>query len=174
MITFIVGGHDSGKSAFAEELACKDACKGKYYIATMTVADEDSARRRDKHVMMRDGKGFETLEIPYHIEVAPELMREPKDCVVLLECVANLVGNAMHDDEWKMRLHSPSEETKDDIVFCVVRLVRKLADAVGHLIVVSLRCDEEDTKDEETALYISLLEAVNARLSRIANNVYER
>ena len=177
MITLVIGGPDSGKSEFAESLAEDGYYTGKYYIATMNVADDDARARREKHLTMREGKGFETLEIPYYIDVAPELMRNPKRCVVLLECIANLVGNAMHEDEWKKRLLTGSEEAADDFISHVVKLVTALADAVGHLIVVSSEYEPDGystADDAETALYVELLHAVNMRLKRISEKVYER
>ncbi len=179
MITLVIGGPDSGKSRFAESLADEGHHAGKYYIATMKIMDDDAKKRRDRHVAMRESKGFETLEIPYYIEIAPKLMRSPKKCMVLLECVANLVGNAMHEDEWKERLFAGAKEAADDFTASVIKKITDLADAVGHLIVVSsdYKVSDEDKKespDAETQMYIDLLDAVNTRLKRIANEVYER
>ena len=177
MITLVIGGPDSGKSEFAESLADGGDYIGKYYIATMKVTDADARARREKHLAMREGKGFETLEIPYYIDVAPELMRSPKRCVVLLECVANLVGNAMHEGEWKDRLCRGGKEAVDDFLSHVIKLITDLADATGHLIVVSSEYETGgpgETEDAETALYVELLHAVNMRLRRIAEKVYER
>ena len=171
MITLVIGKQDCGKSAFAEKLASFGDPSGLYYIATMKVVDEDGEKRRDKHVRMREGLGFETLEIPCRIDAAPDLMRNPERCTVLLECVANLVANIMHEPEWKGRIKCADSESGDEFVRQVISLIRDLAGQVGHLFVVTSEYDAEGA-DDETALYIGLLDAVNGRLARIADEVY--
>ena len=174
MMTFVTGAIHSGKSEFAENLVLKDGFPRRYYIATMLVMDEESAARRERHRKSRMGKGFETLEIPCLIDVAPELMVDPKNCSVLLECVANLVGNVMHSDEWEKRIKNASDETVDELSDNIVRIITDLASSVGNLTVVSYVCDDDSdrTEDEETALYLLILDNVNRRLSRIADRVY--
>ena len=176
MISYVLGPAGCGKSAFAESL-CEDGnYKRKYYIATMKVVDEASGSRRDKHRSMREGKGFETLEIPYYIDEAPQLMADPGNCVVLLECVANLVGNAMHESEWDGRLRGTEGEVADDFCGSIIESITLLAAQVGHLIVVSEEYGEDELSgcDDETRVYAGLLHAVNARLARIADKVYKR
>ncbi len=170
MITLVSGKQNSGKSAFAERLATKSDLPCRYYIATMRVVDEDSMERRKKHRQMREGLGFETLEIPCLIDSAPDLMRSPEKCVVLLECVANLVANIMHEPEWTGRLTVADSESGDEFVRYVTQLIKDLAGSVGHLIVVTSEYDKEGA--EGASLYIDLLDAVNARLNRIADKVY--
>ena len=170
MITLISGKQDSGKSAFAESLVTKCDLPCRYYIATMRVADADAAARREKHRQMREGLGFVTLEIPCLIDSAPDLMRSPEKCVVLLECVANLVANIMHEPEWTGRLTVADSESGDEFVRYVTQLIKDLAGSVGHLIVVTSEYDKEGA--EGASLYIDLLDAVNARLNRIADKVY--
>lgn len=174
MMTLVTGRSNSGKSEFAENLVLKDGFSRRYYIATMLVMDEEAATRRERHRKSRRGKGFETLEIPCLIDAAPSLMADPKNCSVLLECVANLVGNIMHSDEWEKRIKNASAETVDDLSDNIVRLITDLASSVGNLTVVSLVCDDESDKtgDEETKLYLFILDNVNRRLSRIADKVY--
>ena len=57
----------------------------------MQAFDEESHRRIREHRHMRAGKGFETIERYTELD---ELLI-PKDCVVLLECMSNLVANEM-------------------------------------------------------------------------------
>lgn len=57
----------------------------------MQAFDEESHRRIRRHRHMRAGKGFETIERYTELD---ELLI-PKDCVVLLECMSNLVANEM-------------------------------------------------------------------------------
>lgn len=170
MITLVSGKQNSGKSAFAERLATKSDLPCRYYIATMRVVDEDSMERRKKHRQMREGLGFETLEIPCLIDSAPDLMRSPEKCVVLLECVANLVANIMHEPEWDGRIKVADSESGDEFVKYITGLIKDLAGSVGHLIVVTSEYDKDEA--EGAKLYIGLLNAVNARLGRIADKVY--
>ena len=78
-----------------------------------------------------------------------------------------------------MRLLAGAKESADDFTAHVIKKISDLADAVGHLIVVSSdykasEAGKNECSDEETQLYIDLLDAVNTRLKRIANEVYER
>lgn len=46
MITLVIGGSGSGKSAYAEQMAVKAAGKGSlYYVATMQVYDEEGKKK---------------------------------------------------------------------------------------------------------------------------------
>ena len=171
MITLITGKQNCGKSAFAEKLAADGASGRLYYIATMKVEDEDARQRRERHRKSRAGYGFETLEIPCYINEAPDLMIDPLRCAVLLECVANLVANIMHEDEWAGRLTSADSESADEFVRSILEIIRDLAEQVGELFVVTSEYDKT-TSDPETKLYIELLDMVNARLRRISDKVY--
>ncbi len=173
MITLVIGGPGSGKSELAESIAAKSGHKNMYYIATMQVVDDESALRRKKHQAAREGKGFITLEIPVLIDAAPDLMSDPASSVALLECMANFVGNLMHEPEWARRLTSADSETGDEFVRLVIRRVMDLASHVGHLVVVSERFNSDESFDDDTVLYKDLLDAVNARLCRISDRVHE-
>ena len=61
----------------------------------MQAFDEESHRRIRRHRHMRAGKGFETIE--RYTELNELLI--PKDCVVLLECMSNLVANEMFRED---------------------------------------------------------------------------
>ena len=91
MLVVVTGGSGSGKSAFAEETVLSFGEARRIYIATMQAFDEESHRRIRRHRHMRAGKGFETIERYTELD---ELLI-PKDCVVLLECMSNLVENEM-------------------------------------------------------------------------------
>ena len=46
MITLVIGGSGSGKSAYAEQMAVKAAGNGSlYYVATMQVCDEEGKKK---------------------------------------------------------------------------------------------------------------------------------
>lgn len=94
MLTIIIGGSDSGKSAFAERLAA-DLPGTRIYLATMAAGDPESLERIARHRQQRRGLGFETLERPLDLEGA-EL---PADANVLLEDLSNLLANEMFSPE---------------------------------------------------------------------------
>ena len=67
MVALVIGGSGSGKSAWAEELACSlRAREGGplLYLAAMDPAGEEGRRRVERHRALRAGKGFLTLERP--------------------------------------------------------------------------------------------------------------
>ena len=94
MLTIIIGGSGSGKSAFAERLAA-DLPGTRIYLATMAAGDPESLERIARHRQQRLGLGFETLERPLDLEGA-EL---PADANVLLEDLSNLLANEMFSPE---------------------------------------------------------------------------
>ena len=61
MVSLVIGGSGSGKSEFAEQLACKTDGK-RYYIATMQPYDEEMWEKIKRHQEVRKDKGFETIE----------------------------------------------------------------------------------------------------------------
>ena len=67
MLTLVLGGAASGKSAYAESLVLKTGLP-RYYLATMQVWDAECAARVEKHRKMRAQKQFETLECPLHLD----------------------------------------------------------------------------------------------------------
>lgn len=178
MISLVVGGQNSGKSKFAEELAVKSGEGRLYYLATMKVCDEAGEERIRRHRRQREGKGFITIELQYGIDRAAEMMDEPADSVVLLECMANLVGNELYDNP--DRRWNECREQDDDpcelFADTVVRDVRRLAGQVKELIVVTNEyragVDYKADTDECTLMYIELLNLVNERLKRLADDVY--
>ena len=71
MITLVIGGSGSGKSAYAEQMAVKAAGNGSlYYVATMQVYDEEGKKKVERHQKMRAGKGFLTIEQPRRLKEA--------------------------------------------------------------------------------------------------------
>ena len=98
MMTLILGGSGSGKSAYAEDYLLRVAAdQRKYYIATMQIWDAEMQAKVERHHKLRQGKGFTTIEQPVAVEKALETMPQP--CAVLLECMSNLVANEMFSGE---------------------------------------------------------------------------
>ena len=90
MLTLVIGGAASGKSAYAEHLAVQSGGP-RYYLATMQVWDAECARRIERHRQQRAGKDFQTVEVPTNL--LETISTLPQGGCGLLECVSNLLSN---------------------------------------------------------------------------------
>ena len=160
----ITGKQNSGKSLRAEELAVSYG-RPLYYIATMKVMDEEGRKRVEKHRKQREGKGFITIECEYGIRQVLDVMGDPAGATVLLECVANLVGNELYDNPDRAWSKDPMKADPDDFARAITEDIRYLDDHVDNLIVVTSEYEADENADEETKLYINLLDRVNKTLS---------
>lgn len=178
MITLISGKPNSGKSLRAEELAI--SCGGPLiYLATMKVMDEEGRIRVRKHRMQREGKGFITIEHPYALRDALGKIEEaagygdgaadtprkyPLKATVLLECVANLVGNELYDNPARPWHGAPQDADPNEFVSTVTEDIRCLSDHVSDLIAVTSEYDPYEGADPATLRYIEILNKVNLKL----------
>ena len=94
MLTLVIGGAASGKSAYAEHLAVQSGGP-RYYLATMQVWDAECAARVAKHRAMRAQKQFATEECPQNLH----LVRLPQQGTALLEDLGNLAANELYDPD---------------------------------------------------------------------------
>lgn len=173
MIRLVTGPPSSGRSRIAEGLAQSLSRGELYYIATMKVMDEAGRQRVIKHRKEREGAGFVTLEIESDIEGAIEAMDKPERSVVLLECVANMVGNMMHDIPDLAALCRTGPEGEGRFAGAVTDRIRSLSEGVGELIAVTTEYEPQDEDDEDTILYKRLLSLVNIKLSALAEEKYD-
>ena len=91
MVTLVLGGARSGKSAFAERLAA-DTGLAKLYVATAQVWDSEMRERVDHHKARREG--WTTIEEPDDVEGT--IARESRpDRVLLVDCLTLWVTNLM-------------------------------------------------------------------------------
>ncbi|MGN0343306.1 MAG: bifunctional adenosylcobinamide kinase/adenosylcobinamide-phosphate guanylyltransferase [Roseburia sp.] len=166
MIHVIIGGSASGKSAYAEELACSlGQDKSKYYVATMEAYGAEGAARVKKHRNMRRGKGFCTIEKLRDIGALARQKRL-EGSVILLECISNLVANEM--------FASQSPLPPDQIPEQILSGIRSLAETAEHLIVVTNDVFGDGISyDDTTMTYIRTLGTVNQMLSATAQQVTE-
>ena len=98
MRVLVVGGSGSGKSAYAERLACS-LSPVRTYVATMEGAGAEAQTRIARHREQRAGLGFLTLECPREL---PVLTAHAQPGVALLEDVGNLVANVLFADDGSM------------------------------------------------------------------------
>ncbi len=184
MMTLMIGGSGSGKSARAEDyLAAVSEGKQKYYIATMRVYDEEGEKKVERHRRLRSGKGFITIEQPTAIQDSLEKMEpgtrtepgtrmepgtrtEPEERTALLECISNLAANEMFSGEEPAAAEAVTER--------VVEGIRRLKEGLAHLVVVSSNVFEDGiVYDETTMEYIRAMGQINEKLAAMAGRVVE-
>ncbi len=155
MVYTVIGGSGSGKSAYAEQLACKIAGqKSRYYLATMQVYGEEGKARVARHRKAREGKGFLTVE--QTTDVA-EVLTEGTDGTLLLECMSNLVANEMFDGE--------QQKSRAEVVPKLCRDIEVLASRVENLVIVTNNVFEDGIcYDAGTMEYIRALADINGWL----------
>ncbi|MDD6806521.1 MAG: bifunctional adenosylcobinamide kinase/adenosylcobinamide-phosphate guanylyltransferase [Clostridiales bacterium] len=166
MMTLIIGGSGSGKSAYAEDyMVSISEDRKKYYIATMQIYDEEGKRKVERHRMLRGGKGFSTIEQPVDIGKAAEKM-EAEDRTALLECVSNLTANEMFSGE----VPGTEKAITEKIVGGIAVLNRELT----HLVIVSNNVFEDgNVYDKTTMAYIRAMGRINQKLAEMADEVVE-
>ena len=166
MMTLIIGGSGSGKSAYAENyMNSISEDRKKYYIATMQIYDEEGKRKVERHRMLRGGKGFSTIEQPIDIGKAAEKM-EDGERTALLECISNLTANEMFLEE----IHGTEEAITEKIVGWIAVLNRELT----HLVIVSNDVFEDgNVYDKTTMAYIRAMGRINQKLAEMADEVVE-
>ena len=160
MLTLVIGGSASGKSAFAERLAVQSGLP-RFYVATMRVWDAESERRVARHRDMRREKRFDTLECP----IGLDRLILPARGTALLEDMGNLVANELYDADGAGR----------DAVEAAVRGVERLHRQCAHLIVVSnevFRGGADYAGD--TARYLLALARVNNAVAARTDHVWRR
>lgn len=156
----ITGGSGSGKSAYAEEIAASFGIPV-YYLATMQAYGEEGKKRVKRHRVLRSGRNFSTIEK----SLAVHEVNVPKESVVLLECLSNLLANEMFD---------PMGIGVDGLVDGVLRQVELLSEKTTYFIVVSNDIGfDGNSYDEGTTLYIKALGELHARLAESFEYVTE-
>lgn len=165
MITLVLGGSGSGKSAYAEEVALHSSLGNRYYLATMEVYGEEGRKKVERHKALRRGKGFITVEQTRNLtEVLPKITGE--DSLVLLECASNLVANEMFTENRIVEEELVTEKILKDILV--------LEKHVNHLVIVSNNVFEDGiTYAEETRRYMRALGKINAQIADQAERVVE-
>lgn len=168
MMTLVMGGSGSGKSAWAEAYTVSLSSGKKYYLATMQVTDAESAGKAERHRRLRAGKGFVTIEQPRDIAQAAGRMTGEKreERTALLECMSNLTANEMFSGA----VPAGAEQTAEKILREIDCLQRQLT----HLIIVTNNVFEDGREYDETTMeYIRALGLVNEGLAARADTVAE-
>lgn len=157
MLTLVVGGAASGKSAYAERLVLQTALP-RYYLATMQVWDAECAARVEKHRRMRAEKQFETLECPLHLGT----VHLPARGTALLEDLGNLTANELYDPAGAGKAAASA----------ILDGLDKLAAQCEHLVVVSNEVFSGGANYAgDTDRYLKALAQVNNALAARADAV---
>lgn len=161
MITVVIGASGSGKSEFAENILSAYPTN-KYYIATMRPYDEEMKQKIKRHHELRKEKRFQTIEC--YEEIASVCL--PKDSVVLVECMSNLVANEMYQEN----------KSLDEKAVCekIVAGIIQLDTTCKQLVIVTNDVfSSGEQYDLLTMRYMKTLGKINQRLSMVATNVVE-
>lgn len=161
MVIAVTGGAASGKSAFAEKL-CLSLGGRVAYIATMRPFGEDAQRRIARHLALREGKGFATVE--QYRDIGALADREIAADTLLIECLSNLTANEMFEPE------GGQEHAAQRILSGIKRLIA----AYQNLVIVTNDIGGDGIAYEEgTTRYIEQLGLLNQRLFQLADLGYE-
>lgn len=166
MMTLVIGGSGSGKSAFAEKISVElGGQSNKYYLATMKVYDKEIQQKVERHRRLRSKKGFLTIEQPIRIQKALEKM-EAGSRIALLECISNLTANEMFAEG--------EGATANEVAQTVVQGITLLKEQTTHLVVVTNNVFEDGTiYDEATMAYIRAMGSINQKLAALADRMVE-
>lgn len=164
MRVLVTGGAASGKSAFAERLACALADR-RTYVATMADDGLEAHERVRRHRAQRAGLGFSTVECPSG-SLAP-LASGPTGGVALLEDLGNLASNA---------LFAP-DGTMGDADAVLARLDGELAGLSGlfdHVVVVGNEVGCEGASPYGTTrVWVRLVGSLACRVAARCDTVVE-
>ena len=174
MLYLITGASGSGKSEYAERLACdlarEDKVRYKLYVATMESQSRQAKERIARHKAQREGKGFVTVESLYGLPFSGAEKESPwgkyplADSVILLECLSNLLANlmfsgGMNGEQAAARIFSQAQRAR--------RLCR-------HLVIVTNEIFSDGLQyARETQDYVRALAMTNRLLAGEADGFWE-
>lgn len=182
MITLVTGGSGSGKSEYAEGLILDSSCSRRFYVATMIAYGKEGRDKVERHRMLRQGKGFITIEKPRDVG---RVMFEEHEAgsgassragrALLLECVSNLAANEMFKEETG---EAEAGEQQDSPIQCLSHKIAgdiiSLAGQVRDMVIVTNEVDRDGIcYGPETMEYIRLMGCLNQKLASAADRVVE-
>lgn len=173
MITLIIGGSGSGKSAYAEDYVLATAADlPKYYIATMQVYDAEGERKVERHRRLRAGKGFVTIEQPTDIAKAglQIVTVQQSECRQKMNMVE--VSGAVDEVEVK-RSASIAGAEKEETQNASTALLECMSNLVANEMFSSEQMSDVDTVVEEIVQGIASLTSQLSHLVIVSNNVFE-
>lgn len=165
MNALVVGGAGSGKSAFAERLACS-LSEQRTYVATMLDAGPEAYARIERHRQQRVSGGFATVECPSADRLAsPELA--DAHGVLLLDDLGNLVANTLFAADGSMA-------DPDEALDALYSSITAVAEAYDHTVIVgNLVGSEGPYPYEGTNTWVRLVGALCCQLAARFDTVIE-
>lgn len=165
MRVLVVGGSGSGKSAYAEKIAC-ELSDTRTYVATMKPIGAEARKRIARHRMQRANKGFELVECTESLTCALPSSGHAQG-VALLDDLGNLVANTLFAPDGTMR----------DPTRVLERLTHELdgiAQAYEHVVVVGNEVGSEGPYPQEaTQTWVRLVGTLCCVLAARSNTVVE-
>ncbi len=173
MLTLVIGGPSSGKSQAAEQIAVSKKTKYLYYLATMKVYDREGEERIKRHRELRQGKGFITIEEPLYIQNTLRLIKKPKESVVLLECISNLLGNRLYEIPENKGFADWTGKECEDFATDILNEIKGLSESLFGLVAVTNEYPGKEEYDRETLAYIGLQNRINRMLIDAADETID-
>lgn len=170
---FVYGGVSSGKSAFAENMALTFPFP-KIYLATMKIRQEADRERVKKHLKLREGKGFRTIEQSKDFSNLDFIGWELGESLILLENTSNILNEILFED---YDFTHPKRIDEDVVFHRMVQEIQILEHRCQELIIVSddiaySRYDI-DIYGYETQVFIRILDRLNRYLIQKADMAYD-
>lgn len=166
MLTLILGGARSGKSAFAEQQAKEVAGDNVLFVATAEARDEEMRRRIERHRRLRPA-AWRTVEAPR--QVGHAIREHVADAqAVVVDCLTLLVSNVLAewDDPW-------AEEAAEAVRNEVAELIAAAHTVKAHVFVVSNEVGFGLVPTSPLGrAYRDLLGEANCRVAAVADRVY--
>ncbi len=168
MITLVCGGARSGKSSFAEKIACHRGGMDVIYLATAEAGDKEMAERIKKHKQSRPQE-WETKE--ESLQVSKVLSEINPHKVILLDCITVLVSNLLLQGEVDEKMD------KEDIEARIMKEMEEIITVVKRkkleIIIVTNEVGMGLVPDNELGrLYRDIAGRVNKYLATNADEVY--
>lgn len=160
MLILVTGGAASGKSEHAEKLLCARA-HSRLYLATMQPFGKSAQARIARHRVLREGKGFDTLERTLDLR---SLKIDRHYDGILLEDLGNLLAN---------EIFSPDGAAENCVEF-ILEGIKNLKLYCKTLVIVSNEIfSDGGDYPPETQNYIQKLAELHSEIAREADAVYE-
>lgn len=165
MNALVWGGAASGKSAYAEGLACR-LSPHRHYLATMANDSPEAQARIERHRSQRAGLSFETIECGGSLLAALQT-DAPRKGVALLDDLGNLVSRALFAPDGSMA-------DPDSTLARLEQEVTQLFSTFEHVVIVGneVGCDGR-AYDSATLAWIRLMGTLGCRIAARADTVIE-
>ncbi|MBP3893977.1 MAG: bifunctional adenosylcobinamide kinase/adenosylcobinamide-phosphate guanylyltransferase [Atopobiaceae bacterium] len=160
MNVLVTGGAGSGKSAYAEGLACSLSTQRRY-LATMSAEGAEAQARIERHRRQRAKGNFET------VECAGTLPTGDYAGVVLLDDLGNLVAQALFAPDGSMA-------DEQEVLARLDAEVGRLFLHADHVVVVGNETGAEGRSPYEgTQVWVRLVGSLACRIAARADAVVE-